>query len=103
MSSESTSHSSAAEPGTAREHRVGSFIREGQRQEVWVRAVHEEGRWHNALVFRRDGKLSTPEAILTGLEWHLPPDEAAQRAAALDEKEWIELFERALRPRPPLV
>jgi len=91
------------QPDEAREQLVGSFIREGQRQEVWVRAQRVEGTWHNALLFRRDGILSTPEATITGLEWHLPPEQAADRAASLEEKEWIDLYERSLRPRPPLL
>ena len=86
------------------EHLVGSFILEGQRQEVWIRSEPDgSGRWHNAMVFRRDGKLSTPDARSTGLEWHLPPDDARARAEAMPEKEWVELYQRALRPRPPIV
>lgn len=85
------------------EHRVGSFILEGQRQEVWLRSDADgAGQWHNAVVFRRDGKLSSQHARTTGLEWHLPPEPARSRARAMPEKEWIELYQRALRPRPPV-
>ena len=82
---------------------VDTIIVEGQRQQVWVRAMPEGDLWHNALVFRRDGKLSPTEAWTTGLDWHLPPEEAWALALELDEKETLELYERALRPRPPLI
>jgi len=82
---------------------VDTIIVEGQRQQVWVRAVPEGDRWHNALVFRRDGKLSPMEAWTTGVDWHLPPAQAVLRAQMLDEKEKLEAYERALRPRPPLI
>ena len=40
------------------EERLGSLIIEGQRQEVWVRSTPDtDGTWHNAVLFRRDGKL----------------------------------------------
>ena len=80
-----------------------TFIVDGQRQQVWVRAVPEGDAWHNALVFRRDGKLSPMEAWTTGVDWHLPPELAFARARDLDETETLELYERALRPRPPLI
>ena len=82
---------------------VDTLIVEGQRQEVWLRLVPEGDLWHNALVFRRDGKLSPMESWTTGLDWHLPPGPAWVRAASLDEKECLELYERAIRPRPPLI
>lgn len=86
------------------EHRVGSFILEGQRQEIWIRSEPDgSGQWHNAAVFRRDGKLSMKDAHSTGLEWHLPPDDARAQAEALPEEEWIELYQRAIRPRPPII
>ena len=80
-----------------------TLIVDGQRQQVWVRAVPEGDAWHNALVFRRDGKLSPIEAWTTGVDWHLPPELAFARARDLDETEKLELYERALRPRPPLI
>lgn len=82
---------------------VDTLIVEGQRQQLWIRSTPEGERWHNALVFRRDGKLSPTDVSATGLDWHLPPQRARLRALALDEKERLELFERALRPRPPLI
>ncbi|MEJ2502480.1 MAG: hypothetical protein P8177_04050 [Gemmatimonadota bacterium] len=85
------------------EERLGSLIIEGQRREVWVRSTPDaDGTWHNALLFRRDGKLSAPEAIAAGVDWHVPPGIALQRAQQLEEREQIQLFQRAQRPRPPL-
>jgi hypothetical protein len=80
-----------------------TIIVDGQRQQVWIRVFADRDGWHNALVFRRDGKLSPMEAWTTGLDWHLPPDQAFAQARALDDKEKLELYERALRPRPPLI
>lgn len=86
------------------EERLGSLIVEGQRHEVWVRSSPDtDGTWHNVLLFRRDGKLSSPEAVSAGVDWHVPPGIALQRARELGDKEQIELFRRALRPRPPLL
>ena len=82
---------------------VDTFIMEGQRQQLWIRAAPEGDVWHNALVFRRDGKLSPMESWSTGLDWHLPPERAWHRAHALDDAERLELYERALRPRPPII
>ena len=82
---------------------VDTIIVDGQRSQVWIRAVPEGDRWHNALVFRRDGKLSPIEAWTAGVDWHLPPGEAFERARTLEEKEKLESYERALRPRPPLL
>ena len=87
----------------ATEFLVDTFIVEGQRQQLWVRVAPEGETWHNALVFRRDGKLSPMEAWTTGLDWHLPPAAAWSRARDLEEAERLELYERALRPRPPLI
>lgn len=85
------------------EERLGSLIIEGQRQEVWVRSTPDtDGTWHNALLFRRDGKLSAPGAVAAGVDWHVPPGIALQRAQQLPELERIQLFQRAQRPRPPL-
>lgn len=82
---------------------VDTIIVEGQRQQVWIRVAPEGDAWHDAMVFRRDGKLSPMESWMTGLDWHLPPDRAWVRALALDDKERLELYERAIRPRPPLI
>lgn len=85
------------------EERLGSMIIEGQRQEVWVRSTPDtDGTWHNALLFRRDGKLSAPEAIIAGVDWHVPPGIALERAKELEERERVQLFHRAQRPKPPL-
>lgn len=86
------------------EERLGTLIIEGQRQEVWVRSTPDtDGTWHNALLFRRDGKLSAPESSVAGVDWHVPPGIALQRAQELGERERIQLFQRAQRPRPPLL
>jgi hypothetical protein len=86
------------------EERLGSLIIEGQRQEVWVRSTPDtDGTWHNALLFRRDGKLSAPESAVAGVDWHVPPGIALQRAQLLGEQEQMQLFQRAKRPRPPLL
>lgn len=85
------------------EERLGSLIIEGQRQEVWVRSSPDtDGTWHNALLFRRDGKLSAPEAVIAGVDWHVPPGIALQRAQSLEDREQVQLFRRAQRPKPPL-
>lgn len=84
------------------EERLGHIIVEGIRHEVWVRSQpDDDGTWHNALVFRRDGTLPARKSHATGLPWHVPPGIALQRARELDEQERIQLFHRALRPRPP--
>lgn len=86
------------------EERLGTLIIEGQRQEVWVRSTPDtDGTWHNALLFRRDGKLSAPESSVAGVNWHVPPGIALQRARELLEHEQLQLFQRAQRPRPPLL
>ncbi len=85
------------------EERLGSLIIEGQRQEVFVRSTPDtDGTWHNALLFRRDGKLSAPVAIMAGVDWHVPPGIALQRAQSLEERDQIQLFQRAQKPKPPL-
>lgn len=85
------------------EERLGSLIIEGQRQEVWVRSTPDtDGTWHNALLFRRDGKLSAPGAVSAGVDWHVPPGIALQRARQLEEREQIQLFQRAQKPKLPL-
>lgn len=86
------------------EERLGSLIMAGQRHEVWVRSEpDEDGTWHNALIFRRDGILSPRDATLVGMDWHVPPGIALDRARELGEAEQRELYHRALRPRPPIV
>jgi hypothetical protein len=83
---------------------LGTLIIEGQRQEVWVRSTPDtDGTWHNALLFRRDGKLSAPDSCLAGVDWHVPPGIALQRAKELPQSEQIQLFRKAQRPRPPLL
>ncbi len=90
-------------PQHAIEEQLGILIIEGQRLEVWIRSEpDDDGTWHNTAIFRRDGKLSPTRPLVTGLEWHLPPGLALERARNLDEAERIELYRRALRPRPPL-
>ncbi len=82
---------------------LGAIIVEGQRCQLWIRSEPDEtGTWHNAVLFRRDGKLSAGEPLAAGVDWHLPPDLALERARALQDMERLELYQRALRPRPPL-
>ena len=86
------------------EEEIGSFVIDGQRCEVAVRSEpDEDGTWHNALLFRRSGRLATRDVLVTGVEWHVPPDIALERARELNEQEQIALLGRALRPRQPLV
>ena len=90
-------------PLSAIEEKVGNIFVDGQRCEVWVRSEPDDnGTWHNALLFRRDGRVAGTEVLVTGVEWHVPPGIARQRGIDLPEKDQIELFQRALRPRPPL-
>lgn len=93
-----------ARPDHAIEERLDALIVEGQRIEVWVRSEpDEDGTWHNAVLFRRDGKLAPGDDAITGVAWHLPPGIALARARELGDKEQLELYRRALRPRPPMV
>lgn len=86
------------------EEQLDVIFIEGQRYQIWVRSEPDsDGTWHNALVFRRDGRAGAHEALWTGVEWHAPPGIALDRARELDEKEQLELFHRALRPRPPVL
>jgi hypothetical protein len=86
------------------EELLGTLIIEGQRQEIWVRSTPDtDGTWHNALLFKRDGKLSAPESSVAGVDWHVPPGIALLRAREMGERERIQLFQRAQRPRPPLL
>jgi hypothetical protein len=86
------------------EERLGSLIVDGQRCEMTVRSQpDDDGTWHNALIFRRDGRVAGTDALVAGVEWHVPPGIALQRAQELPEKDRLDLFQRALRPRPPLL
>jgi hypothetical protein len=86
------------------EERLGAIIVDGQRCEIWVRSQpDEDGTWHNALLFRRDGRTTGREALIAGVAWHVPPGIALDRARELGEQEQIALFKRALTPRPPLL
>ena len=86
------------------EEQLDVIFIEGQRYQIWVRSEPDnEGTWHNALIFRRDGRAGAREALMTGVEWHLPPGVALDRARELDEKEHFALFQGALRPRPPVL
>ena len=85
------------------EERLGSLIIEGQRQEIWIRSTPDpEGTWHNAILFKRDGKLSAPDAVSIGVDWHAPPGVALQKARRLPERDQLQLFRQAQQPRPPL-
>jgi hypothetical protein len=85
------------------EEELGAMIVEGQRWEVVVRSEPDDGgTWHNALLFRRDGRVTAKESLITGVEWHVPPGIALRRAQELAEEDQIALFRRALRPRPPV-
>ena len=89
---------------TAIEEQLGLIFVEGQRYQIWVRSEPDnEGTWHNALLFRRDGRVGSHEILMTGVSWHVPPGIALDRARELDDNEQISLFRKALRPRPPLL
>jgi hypothetical protein len=89
---------------TAIEEQLGLIFVEGQRYQIWVRSEPDnEGTWHNALLFRRDGRVGSHEILMTGVGWHVPPGIALDRARELDDNEQISLFRKALRPRPPLL
>jgi hypothetical protein len=86
------------------EERLGAIVVDGQRCEVWVRSEPDTGgTWHNALIFRRSARADVRDALVTGMEWHLPPGVALQRARELNQQEQVALFQRALRPRRPLL
>jgi hypothetical protein len=92
-----------SEPGII-EERLGAIIVDGQRCDVWVRSEPDtDGTWHNALLFRRDGRAAGRDELMTGVSWHLPPGIALARAQELEEQEQVALFQRALTPRPPIV
>src|SRR5690606_24438117 len=91
------------EPSAVIEEALGPVIVEGQRWEIVVRSEPDDGgTWHNALLFRRDGRVTSRDELITGVEWHVPPGIALMRAQELQEEEQIALFRRALRPRPPV-
>ena len=82
------------------EERVGAIFVDGQRCDVWIRSEPDgDGTWHNALVFRRDGRVQGMAALVTGIGWHVPPGIALTRARELEEGEQIALFQRALERR----
>lgn len=86
------------------EERLGIIIVDGQRCEIWVRSEpDEDGTWHNALLFRRDGRAASRDSLIAGVAWHVPPGIALDRARELGEQEQIALFKRALGPKPPLL
>jgi hypothetical protein len=86
------------------EEKLGAIIVDGQRWELWVRSEPDaDGIWHNALLFRRDGRSAARDVLITGVSWHLPPGIALDRARELEEQEHIALFQRALAPRSPLL
>ena len=86
------------------EERLGIVFSEAQRYEALLRSQAEaDGTWHNAVVFRRDGRMTSKEPLVTGVDWHLPPEAAMERARQLGDVELLELLQRALRPRTPLL
>lgn len=86
------------------EEQLDLIFIEGQRYQIWVRSEPDtDGTWHNALIFRRDGRAGAREVLMTGVEWHVPPGVALERARELDQNEHYALFQRALRPRPPVL
>jgi hypothetical protein len=86
------------------EEQLDVIFIEGQRYQIWVRSEPDnDGTWHNALLFRRDGRVGSHEILMTGVGWHVPPGIALDRARELDDNEQISLFRKALRPRPPLL
>jgi hypothetical protein len=86
------------------EQPTGVIFIDGQRCEVLIRSeAQSNGTWHNALVFRRDGRLAGKEVFIAGLNWHLDPAQALERALRLSERDRMELFRSASRPRSPLI
>lgn len=86
------------------EEHVGAIVVDGQRCDVYVCSEPgDDGTWHNALLFRRSGRLAVQDSLITGVEWHVPPGVALNRARELNEQEQVALFQRALRPRDPLL
>ena len=89
---------------TIEEH-LGIIVVDGQRCEVWVRSEADaDGIWHNALLFHRAGaRAPARDVLLTGVDWHVPPGVALNRARELGENEQVALYRRAARPRSPFV
>ncbi|HSJ31359.1 MAG TPA: hypothetical protein VK933_07990 [Longimicrobiales bacterium] len=91
------------ETGTI-EEKLGAIIIDGQRCDIWVRSQpDDDGTWHNALLFRRNSRVASRDELVTGVEWHVPPGIALDRARELGEQEQMALFKRAIAPRPPLL
>jgi hypothetical protein len=91
-------------PAGGIEEHLGAIFVDGQRCEVWVRSEPDpDGTWHTALVFHRDGRSPAHETLITGVEWHVPPGIALDRARELGVGEQLALFHRARDRRPPLV
>lgn len=85
------------------EEQVSVIFVDGQRCEVWIRSEPDtDGTWHNALVFRRDGRIHGLAPLVTGVGWHVPPGIALTRAQELQDGEQIALFQRALERRDHL-
>jgi hypothetical protein len=92
------------ESSVAIDQPTGVIFVDGQRCEVLVRSeVQEDGTWHNALVFRRDGRIAGKEVYIVGMDWHVEPEEALERALRLEERDRMALFRSASRPRSPLI
>ena len=71
---------------------------------MWVRSEPDpDGTWHNALIFRRNVRAHSRDMLIAGVEWHLPPGIALQRAQELDENERVALLRRAFNARAPLI
>lgn len=86
------------------EEKLGAIIVDGQRCDIWVRSEpDDDGTWHNALLFRRNTRVTSLDELVAGVEWHVPPGIALDRARELGEQEQIALFKRSLSPRPPLL
>lgn len=86
------------------EEELGAIIVDGQRCDIWVRSQpDEDGIWHNTLHFRRHSRIGSRDELVAGMEWHVPPGIALNRARELGEQERVALFKRALAPRPPLL
>ena len=48
---------------------IGVVFSEAQRYEALIRSEAEsEGTWHNAVVFRRDGRMTSKEPLVTGVD-----------------------------------
>jgi hypothetical protein len=91
-------------PTAGIEEHLGVIFVDGQRCEVSVRSEADaDGTWHNALVFRREGRHTGSTPLITGVSWHVPPGIALDPARELGEGEQVALLQRALEPRRPLI